>query len=306
MFETHLGEIISVATALCWTATALFFQQATRSIGSLSVNMFRLLISFLLFGTVSVFIRGEFIPTDATAHQWTWLTISGLIGFVLGDFFLFRSFEYITARVSMLIMAINPLFAALISLAILGELMSWIDVLAMFITLFGIGMVILQRNKAAQNEGDKGKTLSLSFPIKGILFALLGAIGQASGLVLSKYGMQDYNVFAATHIRVIAGVLGFLLIVLINNKWRVLARSLGNGKGMRFTVLGAVFGPFAGVYLSLLSVKYTSVGIASTIMAIVPVLIIPPAVLFYKEKVGLRGVIGAIIAVAGVSLFFVV
>lgn len=305
MIQSHLGEIIALGTAICWTATALAFQEATRGVGSLSVNIFRLLIAFLLFGSISVFIRGEFIPTDASLHNWTWLTISGFIGFVLGDYFLFKSYETITARISMLVMAINPLFAAIISLFALNESMSFIEILAMFITLSGIAMVILQRNNKEGTEKLSKQLLKFSFPLKGLLFALAGAVGQAAGLVLSKYGMEGYDAFASTHIRVIAGLFGFLLIILLGNRWKHIGRSFQNKRAMKYILIGAIFGPFMGVYLSLLSVQYTQVGIASTIMSIVPVLIIPPAILIYKEKVRWHEIVGAVIAVAGISLFFI-
>lgn len=305
MLHAHLGEIIALGTAVCWTATALAFQEATRNVGSLSVNIFRLLIAFFLFGSISFFVRGEFIPSDANLHNWTWLTISGFIGFVLGDYFLFKSYETISARISMLVMAINPLFAAIISLFALNERMSFIEILAMFVTLAGIGMVILQRNNKKGTEKLSKQLLSFSFPLKGLLYALAGAVGQAVGLVLSKYGMQDYDAFASTHIRVIAGVFGFLLIILFGNKWGHITRSFQNKRAMKFILIGAICGPFMGVYLSLLSVQYTQVGIASTIMSIVPILIIPPAILIYKEKVRWHEILGAMIAVGGVSLFFI-
>jgi len=54
----------------------------------------------------------------------------------------------------------------------------------------------------------------------------------------------------------------------------------------------------------LLSIKYISTAVASTIMAVVPVLIIPPAILFFKERVTLKEIVGAIIAVGGVVMLF--
>jgi len=68
--------------------------------------------------------------------------------------------------------------------------------------------------------------------------------------------------------------------------------------------LGSVFGPFLGVSFSLYAVQHANTGIASTIMAIVPVLIIPASVLFLHQKVTLKDVIGAAISVCGVALFF--
>jgi drug/metabolite transporter (DMT)-like permease len=73
---------------------------------------------------------------------------------------------------------------------------------------------------------------------------------------------------------------------------------------MMLTGLGAFFGPFLGVSFSLIAIKYTEAGIASTIMALVPVFIIIPAVVIYKQKVTLPEILGAIVSVGGVALFF--
>ncbi|MDA3893344.1 MAG: DMT family transporter [Salinivirgaceae bacterium] len=305
MFETHLGEIISLGTAVCWTATALAFQQATRKAGSLSVNIIRLLIAFAIYAVVSFFVRGRFFPTDASQFNWIWMSISGLVGFVFGDYFLFKSYELISARISMLVFSLSPPFAAIISWAVLGETMATKSLLAMAVTLGGIILVVTEKKKLDDQKKGKRNNIKFAFPVKGLLFALLGTIGQSTGLVLSKYGMGDYNVFAATQIRIITGTIGFVILISIIRRWGKVKEAATNVSAMKFISIGAFFGPFIGVYLSLLAVKFTTVGIASTIMAIIPVLIIAPAILLYKEKVTLKEVIGAFITVGGVVLFFV-
>ncbi|WP_299524843.1 DMT family transporter [uncultured Lutibacter sp.] len=306
MFTSHLGELFALLTAVFWTATSLSFQQATRRAGSLSVNVLRLMIALLFYAIISYFSRGMFLPFDASAHQWIWMSISGIVGFVFGDYFLFKSYELISARISMLIMSLSAPLAAFIGWFILGETMNLISILAMFITIFGIMMVITEKKKLDDlKAGIKSKEFQFSFSPKGMLFAFIGSIGQALGLVLSKYGMRDYNVFAATQIRVIAGAIGFVILISLIKRWPKVKQAVTDSISMRFILIGSVFGPFLGVYASLLAVKYTTVGIASTIMAIIPVLIIPPAILLYKEKVTLKEVIGAFIALGGIVLFFI-
>ncbi len=306
MLTSHLGELFALLTAVFWTATSLSFQQATRRAGSLSVNVLRLMIAFFIYGLISYFSRGLFLPFDASTHQWIWMSISGLIGFVFGDYFLFKSYELISARISMLIMSLSAPLAAFIGWIILGETMNFISILAMFITIFGIMMVITEKKKLDDlKAGVKNKKIQFSFSPKGMLFAFFGSIGQALGLVLSKYGMRDYNVFAATQIRIIAGAIGFVILISLIKRWPKVKQAVTDSISMRFIVIGSIFGPFLGVYMSLLAVKYTTVGIASTIMAIIPVLIIPPAILLYKEKVTVKEVVGAFIALGGIVLFFI-
>jgi drug/metabolite transporter (DMT)-like permease len=305
MTTHHLGEIVALGTAICWTFTAIAFQEATRRVGSLSVNLIRLLMALVLYSIFSYFIRGYFFPADASAHNWIWMSLSGVVGFVLGDYFLFKSYEYISARISMLMMALAPPIAAFISLFALGETMSWKAIAAMMVTLAGIALVVLERKKGDEADDTRPKGVQFSFPVKGLILAFGGALGQAGGLVLSKYGMGDYNVFAATQIRVIAGSIGFLILITIIKRWPRVKAAVLNKKAMGFMTIGAVFGPFIGVYFSLLSIKFTSVGIASTLMSITPVLIIVPAIVIYKEKMNIKEIVGAVVTVLGVALFFI-
>jgi len=88
-------------------------------------------------------------------------------------------------------------------------------------------------------------------------------------------------------------------------RWRNIVKATTDRSGMLFTILGSFFGPFLGVSLSLISVKYTEAGIAATIMALVPVFIILPAVVLYKQKVTWAEIAGAFLSVGGVALFFI-
>jgi len=305
MFSNHIGEYAALLTAVFWTITALAFERASRKVGSLSVNIIRLTMALFFLGFYSLINRGLFLPIDATGFQWLWLSLSGLVGFVLGDYFLFKSYEIISARISMLIMALAPPMAALISWIALDEKLTAKQGLGMLLTFAGIALVILKREvNTNEDEESTQKKVKLNYPLVGLLLAFGGAVGQAGGLVLSKVGMQDYDVVSAVQIRVITGIVGFALMFLFMNRWDSLFAAVKNPVAMKRITLGAVFGPFLGVTFSLLSIRYTSTGVASAIMSIVPVIIIAPAILIFKEKFNGKEIIGALITVGGVMLFF--
>jgi drug/metabolite transporter (DMT)-like permease len=295
--SSHYGELAALATAIFWTATALSFEVATKRIGSFTVNILRLLFALVFLTIFNYIIRGQALPIDATSHAWIWLSISGLIGFVFGDYFLFHSYTIIGSRIAMLIMTLVPPLTALIGWLTLGEVMSGLHILGMFLTVAGIAMAIFYRP-------EKQKKIRLSYPVKGIMFAFLGTVGQAVGLVLSKYGMQSYNAFAASQVRVIAGVIGFSILILALGKGGLVKKGVRDSKGMRNTIMGSFFGPFLGVSFSLLAVKYTETGIASTIMSIVPILIIPPSLILFRQRFSWLEIVGAFISVGGVVLMF--
>jgi drug/metabolite transporter (DMT)-like permease len=296
-FNHHLGEFAALLTAFFWTVTSLSFESASHKIGSVAVNILRLLIGFAFLSVFTLIRRGLVLPSDASTENWIWLSLSGLVGFVFGDLFLFKSYTMIGSRFSMLIMTLVPPITAFFSFVILGERLTLYHYLGMTLTFSGIAMAIFSRS-------GKGEKLSLKLAPKGILFAFGGAVGQALGLVLSKFGMKNYDPFAATQIRIIAGIFGYVLLVTVLARWTSVLQATHNKSGMILTSLGAFFGPFLGVSFSLIAIKYTEAGIASTIMALVPVFIILPAVILFKQKVTIPEILGAVVSVAGVALFF--
>ncbi|MEF9987105.1 MAG: DMT family transporter [Bacteroidales bacterium] len=308
--ENYFGELIALVVAISWTVTALFFEYAGKQIGSVAVNLFRLLFAFVLLGGMLWFATGSFMPAGADGRTWFWMSLSGFIGFVFGDFCLFYSYLLITARFSQLIMTLAPPIAAFFGYMMLNERLSLMGALGMIVTLTGIAISIFKRN----NNGS----IRLNLSVRGLLFAFGGAFGQGLGIVLSKKGMLYYNQieglsqqtidyipFAATQMRIITGIVGFVLIMLLTNRIKDFKNALTNKKAMGATFMGAIFGPFVGVSLSLMAVMYADTGVASTIMATTPIIILIPYVLIYKKRISTIEVLGAVISVVGVSLFFV-
>ncbi|TKD13241.1 DMT family transporter [Polyangium fumosum] len=296
-----LGELAALGTALCWTASSLAFSAAGRRMGSLSLNLVRLVLAFVFLGVYNFVRRGLPLPLDASAEAWAWLFVSGLVGFVLGDMCLFRAFLLIGPRVAMLIMSLAPPIAAVLGWIVLGERISDLGIVGMGVTLVGIAVVVLERagDTNAAGAGPKGESG------KGILLAFGGAVGQAVGLVLSKIGMKTYDPFAATQIRVLAGIVGFSLLFTSIGWWGRAAVAVRDRAALGFASLGAIAGPFVGVSLSLLSIQHTETGVAATIMATTPVLVIPAVILVHKEPVSLRAILGALVAVGGVALLWI-
>jgi len=297
MIPNHYGELAALAVAVFWSITALSFEAASKRAGSLPVNLIRLLVGFIFLSVFNYIFRGRLLPLDASEHNWIWLCASGLIGFSLGDLCLMQSFTLIGSWLAMLIMTLAPALAAVFGRLILGEQLSGLSMAGMAITLTGIALAIWQP------QGGKVET-SPGVRAKGLLLAFGGALGQALGIVLSKYGMQGYPPFAATQIRVLAGIAGFMVIVTIFGKWTHVRFAAKNKGAMAFLTLGAFFGPFLGVSFSLLAIQYTSTGIASTIMATVPIFLIPPSILLFRHRITFREVLGTAVSIVGLAVFF--
>ncbi len=297
IMQSRIGEIAALATAVCWALNAIAFESAGKKVGSLSVNYLRLFVAFILLSICSFVTRGLVLPTDATSHTWFWLLISGLLGFVLGDMFLFEAFVEIGSRISLLIMSAAPPITALVGYLIMGERISLLGLAGMLVTMAGICLVILSRNPAE-------KKVEFNRPVKGLVYACLGALGQALGLIFSKFGMGSYNAFAATQIRLVAAFIGFTVIITARKKWPEIRAAFDDKKAIGEIAIGAVLGPFIGVTLSLIALQYTAAGIVSSISSVSPVIIIPASIMIFKEKVLPKEILGAFVSIAGVVSLF--
>jgi drug/metabolite transporter (DMT)-like permease len=292
----HIGEFSALCVAICWTLSALFFEKAGSKIGSLSVNVIRLMTAIILLGLIAWVTRGYFLPTDATPYQWFWLSLSGFVGFFLGDLFLFHSYSIIGSRMAQLVMTLAPPITAITGFLLLNEHLTHKQILGISITVCGILIAMFGKKR--------GEKFNFNVPVKGFLFALGGAAGQAIGLVLSKKGLCGYDVISATQIRAITGGVSFILLVTFLKRWSYIKKAFSNKSGLKFVLSGSVFGPVIGVSMSLFAVQHTETGVAATLMALVPIIIILPSALIFKEKITFYQVLGAFVSVAGCVLLF--
>lgn len=288
----HIGEIAGLGVSVCWTLSALFFEKAGSRIGSLPVNFIRLLMAILFLGLTTLFTKGIFFPSDATGYQWFWLGLSGFIGFYLGDLLLFKSYMIIGSRTAALIMSFSPMLTALIGWFFLKEKLNALEITAVLVSVAGIVIAISNRK------------MKLNIPLKGLLFALGGALGQSVGIILSKKGIGEYDALAATQIRALFGLASFVVMITLLKRWSHVALAFKDSAGMKTVTVGSVFGPFIGVALALFSIQHTNTGIASTLMALVPIFIIWPSAVMFNEKIKIQQIVGAVISIIGVSLFF--
>lgn len=309
-----IGEIISLVVAVSWTITALCAEYASKHIGQLPTNVIRMVASLVLLSLTMLVFTGFPLPLYADDKTWFWLSMSGFVGYCFGDYCLFNSYIVMGSRLGQLFMTLAPPVAAIASWMIFGETMTPLAIIGMLVTLFGIGLSIMSKN-----EGDNMKhKFTINIPLKGVLLGIGAGAGQGLGLVLSKLGMTYYQVnipagetavlnlmpFTSTFMRAVTGLVGFLLVMIFTHKTRTVVRATQDRRSMLVMAGAVIFGPFVGVSLSLMATLYTNPGIAQTIMSMTPIFILWPSWYLYKTKVTMREIVGAVISVLGVSLFF--
>ena len=303
---TYLGELISIGVAFSWTATALLSEFGSKRLGNLTLNVLRMALALVFSLVLFLVVTGNLLPTGVSTEAAGWMLLSGLVGYVIGDFCLFQCYIIIGSRYGQLFMTLAPLSAALMAWVTLGQQMTVMSIIAMLVTLAGISISVLGR-------GEHHK-VSLKLPLNGVLFAIGAAVCQGVGLVLSKIGMDHYEVstempdwlipFSANFYRCVAGIIGFTLLLYFRDGMAPLREAMHDRKGFTVATATTIFGPFVGVGFSLMAVQYTAAGIASTLMAMTPIIILLPSYWLFHEKITWKAIVGAFISVVGVSLFF--
>lgn len=299
----YTGELIAIVTVLCWTVSVQFFEVASKRVGATSVNIIRITTALILFSTYLYIKNGYLIPLEFPLRAWFYLGLSGIVGFFLGDICLFKALVELGPRMALLIFSLSAPTAAIIGWIFLSETYLPFQWAGMLVTLTGVCIVILEK-KSPHKLPDKKTRRTVSF--KGVMFGIGAMLGQASGYVMSKTGMQTaegfLDAFAATQIRAIAAFVCFILYFTLARKWGNVTAAVRDTRALVFTATGSVIGPFIGVSLSLMALQYLTTGIASTFLSLTPICIIPFSIYIHKEHVSMRAFAGAVIAVAGIWL----
>lgn len=300
---SYIGETIAITTVLCWTVSIQCFEVASRQVGSTPVNIIRLAVALLLFTLLLIFRDGTVVPLDFPVSAWLFLGLSGVVGFFIGDIFLFKALVELGPRLAMLLHSLAAPAAAVIGWLFLDETYQAHQWLGILIALSGICLVILER---APRTIPSARRTVRTVTFLGLLYGVGAMLGQAGGYVLSKAGMQTdtgyLDAFSATQIRAIAAFICFALYFTVRRRWSLVRTAATNRRVLVFTSVGSFVGPFLGVSLSLQTLHYLSTGVAATFLSLVPIFMIPFSIVLYREHVSLRAVTGTVIAIFGIYL----
>jgi len=296
---TYIGEIAALFTSICWSFSAIGFTKSTQQVGSMVTNRVRVLLALLALLLINLILYGQPVPLHAGVSRWVWLTVSGIVGLALGDAFLFQAYREVGPRLGLLLLSFAPIFGAAIAWVFFRQTLNLLQTAGIFVTLAGIFWVVLVRP-------EEGKEHVRRVTGRGVLYGILGALGQATGLVLSQQGMTgNFSPFAGTLIRMLAAFLALWIVASIQGQARPTVVSMRKQPVvLGWIAFGALFGPVLGVSSSLLAVQHTEIGVASTLMALPPVFMLPISYFVFKERFGWQAVAGTLVAMIGVALLF--
>lgn len=297
----YLGELSAIGAALTWSACALIFTAAShRMASSFSMNHYKTTFGMIILIIIQLVVTGTLIPHSISLLNWSLLALSGVIGYFLADASLYQSYMTVGPRLGILIFNFYPLMSTVLAWLFLKEALSIYALFGITVTLAGIVWVVAEKSEI------RLKTHKKHFS-RGIFFAITAGLMQAISFTIVKpvmTGGDPVDPLTTTVIRAIFGCSAYWIISLFRGKVIVVLKKTADKKAMALIGFGALIGSSVGVLLAMIAVKMAPVGIASTLMALMPIMVLPMVAIINKEKLSARAIVGTIIACLGVAILF--
>ena len=295
-----LGEIAALLASVCFSIGPTMNTLASQRVSVGTVNRTRMVITAVLLLIPHWLFLGKPFPFQAGLDRWLWMGLSGLFGLVIGDTLLFLAFGLVGTRLTMLVVSLIPVFSTLLAWFLLGERLAWIQVIGILVTITGVIWVISDRNNGSRQLSDR------RVYIKGIALAGGAAILHALGNIAAKKGLGgDFPALSGHLIRSFVSMAILLAFMLFQGHVRTTITQLKSQPiSLRYILIGAIFGPFTGMWLSLLAIQNISVGVATSLTSLPPIWLLPIGYYQFKEHIGFRAIFGSLLAILGVAIIF--
>jgi len=299
--NNYIGEIAALGASFFWAIAATAFAVATGRVGAVIVNRIRLVVAVVFLSIAHIMLKGQWLPSNIELYRWFWLGLSGVAAQVVGNTLLFQSMLYIGPRRTTMLMSLLPVISTVFAWGLLGERLDPIEMFAVALAVVGTAWAVSEREHVNETQAD------LKHHWQGILLALLGTFGEAWSLVAAKKGVSgDFDPLTANLIRmtVAAGVIW--IYTLLRKQATQTFQALTDRQAMLAILGGAAAGPVIAVSLSFVALRSSRVGIVSTFMSLQPVFLLLPSAWIFREQIGLRAVVGTLIAVGGAAILFLI
>jgi drug/metabolite transporter (DMT)-like permease len=305
--------LAALLTTVFFSLSAVTANRSVRYMGGNEANFWRLLVATVLLGIFShvwgVGLEGAFLP---------WFLLSGFIGFGLGDMALFQAYPRIGSRLSaLLVHCLAAPIAMTVEWLWLGNIVNVVQIGCAAIILGGLVVALAPERAATDTERRWGS---------GILFAVVAAMGQGGGAVVSRkaYAVAEASGFKlagvagglnATYQRILAGLSISAVTVLFVRRSSVFAHFgrltskpvtvVSRNQWSRvwpWLIINGLAGPTCGVACYQWALQDNASGVVLPIVALTPLVVVPFARYLEGEKPTLRSLVGGAIAVSGVVL----
>jgi len=300
----HFGELMALLAALIFAWTSIFFTAAGQRLGVTTVNLMRLLGGASLLMLAHLVVTGRAWPAGVPLASLLWIGASGVVGLAVGDSALFRAFTLIGPRRGMMAMATAPVFTAVLAWPLLGERLGWMAIAGILVVIGGVMLAVLGRDPGGGQFADlPSRTRRLGF-----LLAFVAAAGQGLGSGFVKIGMAggavQVDALSATLVRMVFACGAYWAAALVQRPLIVMLRPLRDRRGALNLIAATFLGPFVSVWISIVAIRHAEAGVAQALLGAVPIFVILPAWIVYRDRPTVLSLVGVVVAVAGGTLLF--
>ena len=297
MFPALLATVSFALSTVCG-------HRATKLIGGIETNFWRLLISTLLLAAWANIFGGGF-----TSEALPIFVVSGLLGIGLGDVAFYSALPLLGSRLALLVLqCLTTLFAVVIEWIWLDTPLTPGELLCGAVILTGVAIAL----RPKEHLHLKGRLAP------GLVLTAIAAFGNGAGLVLSRkaYAVAEtageyIDGGTAAYQRILGGLMVSGVFLLVAKRRAVVAHVLEPNfstrparekwsKAWPWLLANATFGMTVGVSLLQWALKTTPTGIVQSVVSITPLTVIPLARITEGEKPGRSALFGSVLAVAGI------
>ncbi len=290
------GEFAALLAAFFWSLASVVYSQAGHKISAIGLNLVKGIIAISLL-LLTVWVRGSLFPNVGLVTI-VLLIISGIIGIAIGDSAYFTTLKCLGPRQALLMETLAPPFTAILAFIFFQERLTLFAWLGILLTVFGVAWVV--------TEQVSDNTMGLTNWRRGLLFGLLAEVCQAVGILLSHLALTQTEISPlwSTLLRLFGGTVMLLLWLLVKGQnVTLLLKPLRSKRTFAVIGLATFLGTYLGIWLQQTALKFTAAGVAQALSSTSPIFVLPIAISL-GDRVSVRGIFGAMIAIAGIVLLF--
>jgi len=292
--QLGLGELYSLACALMWASAVVLYKHVGESMSANTLNLVKNTFGLALLIPTALWVEGLVVPS-LTGFEWVILVVSGYVGIAVADTWYLQALRYLGAARTAIVASLYSPFVVILSIVFLGEYLAAWQWLGFVMVLGGILVVVYQRHYQSVDH---------AMLIKGVAFAASSVFFTAAGVVAMKPVLNNEGFFWMVTLRLMAGIAGMILYLLIKGRVRQTLTVVRDGEHRWLAIaVASVFGTYFAMLFWLGGFKYANASVASVLNETANIFIVLMAWLFLKEGLSKRKIIGIILTFSGVGVF---
>ncbi|MCP4657653.1 MAG: DMT family transporter [bacterium] len=299
-----IGEGASLAAALCWAVALTQLRRPIVEHGARTINLAKMVIASGLLGATTLLAGQGGVLLHGSPSGLGLVALSGIVGLTLGDTALFAAVARLGVHRTLLFQTLAPVFAALLAIGLYGERPSAVDFAGTAVILGGVILVVMPRSSQAPSS-PASTPATATFDALGIALAVVAAFGQGAGVVLAKAGMDEIPVLAASFVRLGAGGVGLVVVMVFGARLGAAARAIASPATLRQVVAPSILGTYIAFLMMMAGIAFAPASVAAVLMSTTPIFSLFIDAKVEGTPITARGLAGTLLAVAGVAVLAV-